>query len=376
MNIAKRILPVIMTTLILLVGCDKKKYNFDALPDTVKSYFTFTPVEELHINEPIVFSNESENGDSYHWDFGDGTTSTETNPTKTYAEPGLYTVKLKVIGEGGTGNYSADLVLIDPDAVVDTDKELYFIEYGTKIIRKVSLVLGSVPETVVDMTGKEGHGMAYDAVNEKIYYCDFQSSGVGKVLRMNLDGSGIEELVAGLSSPYGVAINLAEGKMYIADGPNVSRANLDGSGFEKEFIQVAGGAMRAIGFNSKTNLIYFYEVNDEDLYVAKSDGTGVAVVVDEAYGYGMFIDEVNEKIYYDDRNNAGLMQANLDGSGVVKIASFSGNRGGSGMAIDYKENKIYWSETNLGNIKRANLDGTGAETVLSGVSNPRGMFIK
>src|SRR5690606_1960277 len=189
--------------------------------------------------------------------------STETNPTKTYAEPGLYTVKLKVIGEGGTGNYSADLVLIDPDAVVDTDKELYFIEYGTKIIRKVSLVLGSVPETVADMTGKEGHGMAYDAVNEKIYYCDFQSSGVGKVLRMNLDGSGIEELVTGLSSPYGVAINLAEGKMYIADGPNVSRANLDGSGFEKEFIQVAGGAMRAIGFNSKTNLIYFYEVNDE-----------------------------------------------------------------------------------------------------------------
>src|SRR5690606_13050911 len=243
-------------------------------------------------------------------------------------------------------------------------------------LRKVSRVLGAVAETVADMTGKEGHGMAYDAVNEKIYYCDFQSSGVGKVLRMNLDGSGIEELVTGLSSPYGVAINLAEGKMYIADGPNVSRANLDGSGFEKEFIQVAGGAMRAIGFNSKTNLIYFYEVNDEDLYVAKSDGTGVAVVVDEAYGYGMFIDEVNEKIYYDDRNNAGLMQANLDGSGVVKIASFSGNRGGSGMAVDYKENKIYWSETNLGNIKRANLDGTGAETVLSGVSNPRGMFIK
>jgi len=30
----------------------------------------------------------------------------------------------------------------------------------------------------------------------------------------------------------------------------------------------------------------------------------------------------------------------------------------------------------LGNIKRANLDGTEPETVRSGLSNPRGMFIK
>jgi PKD repeat protein len=361
---------------IMLIGsCSGEKYNFDDLPRAVKSYFTISNVE-LNINEAIVFKNESEDATTYLWDFGDGTTSSEANPSKIYTAPGMYTVKLKAIGDGGTGNYSQDIAVVDPNAVIETDNELYFIEYNSDLIRKLSLIPGSNVETVANMSGKGGHGMTYDPINNKIYFCDFENTNNGKILRMNLDGTNIEEVLTGLGSPYGVAINHAEGKMYIADGANVSRANLDGSGFEKQFVNISGGAMRAIGFSTKTNLIYFYEVNDEYMYVAKPDGTGVEQLIEGAYGYGLYIDDVNEKIYYDDRNNAGLMRANLDGTNPVKIASFSGNRGGSGMAVDHDENKIYWSETNLGNIKRANLDGTEPETVRSGLSNPRGMFIK
>ena len=212
MNIVKRILPTFIMALIVMAGCKDDKYDFDALPDTVKSFFSIDS-EELHINEAIAFNNASENAETYTWDFGDGTTSTDQNPSKTYSNPGTYTVKLTAVGPGGTGNYTSDLVIIDPDAVVDTDKELYFIEYGSKLLRKISLIPGSTAETVVDMAGKEGHGMAYDAVNEKIYYCDFQNSNAGKIWRMNLDGSDMEELLSGLGAPYGIAINLAEGKM-------------------------------------------------------------------------------------------------------------------------------------------------------------------
>lgn len=375
MVLFKKLIPAFLITLIALAGCKKAKYNLADLPPTVKGFFTISNTE-LNIDEAIQFTNQSENAESFTWDFGDGTTSTEKDPTKTYSNPGTYTVTLKAVGQGGTGKYSIDLVIIDPNVIVDTDKELFFIEYGSKLVRKISLVPGSVAETVINMTGKEAHGMAYDSVNKHIYYCDFQTSNAGKIWRMDEDGGNLTELLSGLSSPYGIALNLSEGKMYIADGPNVSRANLDGSGYEKSFINIAGGAMRAIGFNSKTNIIYFYEVNDENLYAAKSDGTGVGKLIEGAYGYGIFVDEVNGKIYYDDRNSTGIMQANIDGSNIVKIANVTGNRGGSGIVLDYKENKLYWAETNNGFIKRANPDGTGAETFLSGVSNPRGMFIK
>src|SRR5690606_38106890 len=136
MNILKRVFPIFLFTLIVVAGCKNEQYDFDALPDTVKSFFKISNAEEFHIGKEIQFNNESENAESFAWDFGDGTTSTEANPTKTYSNPGLYTVKLKVIGQGGTGNYSIDVAVIDPDAVIETDKELYFIEYNSKLVRK------------------------------------------------------------------------------------------------------------------------------------------------------------------------------------------------------------------------------------------------
>lgn len=44
----------------------------------------------------VTFSNTSQFTESYLWDFGDGTTSTEANPVHTYANPGQYLVQLTV----------------------------------------------------------------------------------------------------------------------------------------------------------------------------------------------------------------------------------------------------------------------------------------
>lgn len=52
----------------------------------------------------VTFTNTSERGASYEWDFGDGNTSTEENPVHTYAEPGEYSVTLTVTGTEGTPN--------------------------------------------------------------------------------------------------------------------------------------------------------------------------------------------------------------------------------------------------------------------------------
>src|ERR1044072_8014105 len=38
----------------------------------------------------VTFTNKSEDAVSYEWDFGDGTTSTEENPTHTYPGKGKY----------------------------------------------------------------------------------------------------------------------------------------------------------------------------------------------------------------------------------------------------------------------------------------------
>lgn len=75
-------------------------------PPTVD--FTGTPLNG-YILPPatsfsVSFTSTTTNASSYLWDFGDGTTSTSQNPTKTYSLVGVYDVTLTAIGVGGTSS--------------------------------------------------------------------------------------------------------------------------------------------------------------------------------------------------------------------------------------------------------------------------------
>jgi gliding motility-associated-like protein len=56
-----------------------------------KQYDTENPVPKLLVE----FLNTSTGADTYNWDFGDGNTSAELNPTNTYEKEGIYTILLK-----------------------------------------------------------------------------------------------------------------------------------------------------------------------------------------------------------------------------------------------------------------------------------------
>lgn len=53
------------------------------------------------IDEPVDFNDASCNADTYHWDFGDGNTSEEENPTHIYTTAGFYQVSLTATNECG-----------------------------------------------------------------------------------------------------------------------------------------------------------------------------------------------------------------------------------------------------------------------------------
>ncbi len=57
-----------------------------------KAQFSFNLTEDA----TFTFTNESSLADTYHWDFGDGTTSDLENPTHSYTEIGTYTITLTV----------------------------------------------------------------------------------------------------------------------------------------------------------------------------------------------------------------------------------------------------------------------------------------
>jgi|GEM_PF-678691 len=69
-----------------------------------KAQFTVNDTALCFRNNQFIFNNSSQlNGykPKYLWQFGDGDTSTKTNPTHSYKNPGTYTVILKVVPDSG-----------------------------------------------------------------------------------------------------------------------------------------------------------------------------------------------------------------------------------------------------------------------------------
>jgi photosystem II stability/assembly factor-like uncharacterized protein len=77
------------------------------------------PAEQNAKGTAIAFaSNASPSGVSYQWQFGDGSTSTDAQPSHTYAKPGAYTVQLTVSNSAGdTRTTSAQVYVADFDIV-------------------------------------------------------------------------------------------------------------------------------------------------------------------------------------------------------------------------------------------------------------------
>ncbi|MBC8172774.1 MAG: PKD domain-containing protein, partial [Chitinophagales bacterium] len=89
-----------------------------AVPET---NFTYTE-DSLTIH----FTNTSTGGTSYYWNFGDGETSVDENPTYTYADFGTYYAELTAINACGSDTKTQTIIFI-ADAVNDMEASALMI---------------------------------------------------------------------------------------------------------------------------------------------------------------------------------------------------------------------------------------------------------
>lgn len=113
------------------------KFDFQLEPLSVDAQIES---ETTCLGDEIQFTNLSVGADRFLWDFGDGNSSTEVNPTHTYAIPGTYFVTLLgVSDESCEGSDEASLVItvagVDcgslragPDQELGTPDETAFLE--------------------------------------------------------------------------------------------------------------------------------------------------------------------------------------------------------------------------------------------------------
>ena len=193
-----------------------------------------------------------------------------------------------------------------------------------------TLVAGSATNT-----GRLPHnfgpeGIAVDPVRGHLYYCDTDGH---KIARMNFDGSGQVDLVAGLGIPEDIALDLAGKKMYWTDTSTdkIQRANLDGSGVQD---LVTTGLLNA---------------------------TGIA------------LDVPHGRMYWSDYHRDVIGSATLLGGSVTVFSTPGG--GADDIVVDPFNQKLIWSDFDSHAVYRSNLDGTEIQTFVPGMENPGSLAI-
>lgn len=111
-----KLLACTSTLLALMFACDKEDPGADnQLP---KAEFEVDNTNPL-IEETVTFSDKSVDGDgeiqSWLWNFGDNSTSSEQNPSHSYTAKGTYTVSLTVVDNSkGSASSELDITVTDP----------------------------------------------------------------------------------------------------------------------------------------------------------------------------------------------------------------------------------------------------------------------
>lgn len=329
----------------------------------------FAPATVTFNNTSIVPDNVGEV--TYYWNFGNGDSVSDENPTYTYNEPGAYEVRLVV-----TTSISLEInetittvVIKDPNAV---GTPIYFTN-GSEVFQGLINDQPAIFTSLADVVPQAAYDMVLDVENETLYISDLDA---GKIYRVNTDGSDFEDFRTGLDQPIGMAIDFDANQIYWSTANGIQRADLssdDVNQFE-DFVTGQNDDPEGVAIHEPTGKLYWGNYFG-GVYSKNLDGSNETLIIPDVATGSMAV--INDRIYYDEFVESGdirLKSAALDGSDITTIATSIG-RVIYGIAYDEAAGKIYWGDRDTDVMMRANLDGSEPEVYYQANSDTRGIVI-
>jgi uncharacterized protein (TIGR02145 family) len=158
-------------------------YWFNMCEPNQKPSATYTfNTSALQVN----FTNNSQKGISYLWDFGNGQTSTQANPTITYSTAGNYTVLLKVTNNFGESAFSQ---------VVSVSQNLTPIANFTYVISGKEVTFTNTSQNALSYLWNFGNGQTSILSNPTTGYTNYGTFTVQLEVRNGLGSNTISKTI-------------------------------------------------------------------------------------------------------------------------------------------------------------------------------------
>jgi PKD repeat protein len=160
------------THIVTLTASDGSNTSVKKIAVFVKNdpsaYFNIAGYNDKYPGDLIHFENFSSHYTSVNWNFGDGVTSTRTNPKHTYTTPGTKTITLTVSdGCGQSSQYNTDLDIIDTATV---EPRAYISNYTTLACPGEELTFGHDSRFATSVKWDFGDGNSITTQKSEVKY--------------------------------------------------------------------------------------------------------------------------------------------------------------------------------------------------------------
>lgn len=261
---------------------------------------------------------------------------------------------------------------------------LYWADKDTAKIQRLNMKTKHVETLLTSADGlREPRGLALDLANERMFWTD---GTTGTIHQANLDGTDDQILVSDQVFPTDLAIDLTHEKMFWSETgtSQIHCANLDGS--ELETLISGMGQCYYLELDLANQKIYWSQLGPQDsgtlIYRANLDGSEIEnLITGTGHTRDIVLDLAAGKLYWGDRSidNPGIFRADLEGADIEQL--YTADQGlirPHGLLLDVLAGLIYWSDTRTYGIHRAPMDGSGpVETVAMDLDAPwRLAFLK
>ena len=190
---------------------------------------------------------------SFLWDFGDGNTSTEANPSRAFAEPRAYRVSLTV-SDGADAAVDSQVVhVLAPPTVVAPAKssilalspaetELWVANPDSDSVSVLGITAGGAVKLAEIAVGRQPRTLAFSANGGRVYVA---CQGANELWMLDTMARSVVRKLAVGHEPFGVAVSPADGRVVVSNQGDATVSVIAPS-FIVEKVIAVGATPRAV----------------------------------------------------------------------------------------------------------------------------------